>query len=460
MRPTPGQRSLTLYSAVPIRLRRPRCRRRARVAIDVPHPAGALRGSPAYLRNRHRIVCRRCRHRAADVGDARPAARPPASRGARAVGPPRAPAGFGHVDRKDEIGDLARTLEELTARLDAHIKLLESFAGDVAHEFKNPLASIRVAAEVIASTEDHRTAASSRDAHARRRPTGAVGLRVRELARVDAQLAHEEVATVDVSVLLDELVNGFQQRDPRVRFASRTRPLGVYVRFQTASRKSSRTCSIMQRFAPIDSIVEVSITSEGATCIVSVEDRGPGFPPGHVERVFDRFFSYRPEAGGRREHTGWACRLPGRLSKVTAAHSRFESQGWGASVEVRLPLVSGVQPSSRHVQIVSGTGFIRISECSDNQTMFSLKLKAPRLLPAAWIVVAAPFSTSEPPSLGANGLLHPYRRDRSGRARDLYPTLSFAGANVRLAGWHIPARSPRRGTVVYLHGVADNRGSA
>ena len=75
-------------------------------------------------------------------------------------------------------------------------------------------------------------------------------------------------------------------------------------------------------------------------------------------------------------------------------------------------------------------------------------------------MVAAAVLNRELPTLGANGLLHPYRRAIDPGARDLYPTLSFAGANVRLAGWLIPARSPRRGTVVYLHGVADNRGSA
>ena len=60
---------------------------------------------------------------------------------------------FGRIDRKDEIGDLARSLEELAGRLDAHIKLLESFAADVSHEFRNPLAAIRTAAETVASAD-------------------------------------------------------------------------------------------------------------------------------------------------------------------------------------------------------------------------------------------------------------------------------------------------------------------
>jgi pimeloyl-ACP methyl ester carboxylesterase len=92
--------------------------------------------------------------------------------------------------------------------------------------------------------------------------------------------------------------------------------------------------------------------------------------------------------------------------------------------------------------------------------MFSLKLKIAAALAVTLTIVAAAVFNRELPTLGANGLLHPNRRAMGTGSRDAHPTLNFAGADVTLAGWHIPARSPRRGTVVYLHGVADNRGSA
>jgi pimeloyl-ACP methyl ester carboxylesterase len=43
--------------------------------------------------------------------------------------------------------------------------------------------------------------------------------------------------------------------------------------------------------------------------------------------------------------------------------------------------------------------------------------------------------------------------------RGTHPQVTFPGADVTLAGWRFPARGARRGTVVYLHGIADNRGS-
>ena len=51
------------------------------------------------------------------------------------------------------MGDLARALEELTRRLNDRIRLLESFAADVSHEFRNALASIRTAAEMMAQAD-------------------------------------------------------------------------------------------------------------------------------------------------------------------------------------------------------------------------------------------------------------------------------------------------------------------
>ena len=64
------------------------------------------------------------------------------------------------------------------------------------------------------------------------------------------------------------------------------------------------------------------------------------------------------------------------------------------------------------------------------------------------------------PVLGANGLLHPAKREMDAAARSQFPISRYAGSGVDLEGWQVPAAGRRRGAVVYLHGIADNRGSA
>jgi alpha-beta hydrolase superfamily lysophospholipase len=67
---------------------------------------------------------------------------------------------------------------------------------------------------------------------------------------------------------------------------------------------------------------------------------------------------------------------------------------------------------------------------------------------------------SQLPGLGAGGLLHPGRRRVTGPAPASCDEATFAGEGVTLKGWKCHASTSRRGTVVYLHGVADNRTSA
>ena len=74
--------------------------------------------------------------------------------------------------------------------------------------------------------------------------------------------------------------------------------------------------------------------------------------------------------------------------------------------------------------------------------------------------VLAVAANRELASVGADGLLHPARHPMDAEARASHPTTMFDGAGVTLEGWRFPASGRRRGSVVYLHGVADNRASA
>lgn len=357
VRQTPGQRSLTLYSAVPIR-------QGDRVIGVALVSQSTFRILQALYEVRLRIFQIVIASIAAAIvlgllmsaTIVRPLVR--LRRTALALSDRQSTrAGFASVDRKDEVGDLARTLEELTGRLDAHIQLLESFAGDVSHEFKNPLASIRVAAEVIASTDDpaerqRLLTMLTRDVDRLERLVSGV----RELARIDAQLAHEVLTSVDVTALVIELIDGYQQRATTVTFVVATPPPPPIVR-----ASPDRLVQVIENlldnavsFAPHGSVVDVRVSFAEAAALIAVEDRGPGFPAGHVERAFERFFSYRPGNDGRREHMGLGLSIAraiveGYGGSVTAANRN----GGGATIEIRLPASAAVQPSSRATQIAS-----------------------------------------------------------------------------------------------------------
>ena len=85
-----------------------------------------------------------------------------------------------------------------------------------------------------------------------------------------------------------------------------------------------------------------------------------------------------------------------------------------------------------------------------------------RLVVSGMVVLAVLVGTvaTQLPAIGAGGLLYPYR---SPVLRSPPPTCNdttYRGNGVSLKGWHCPTTSTKRGTLVYLHGVADNRASA
>jgi pimeloyl-ACP methyl ester carboxylesterase len=75
------------------------------------------------------------------------------------------------------------------------------------------------------------------------------------------------------------------------------------------------------------------------------------------------------------------------------------------------------------------------------------------------VLIALGLAASQLPSAGAGGLLHPARRRVVGPPPSHCQDAAFAGEGVRLNGWRCPASSGRRGTLIFLHGVGDNRTS-
>ena len=106
-------------------------------------------------------------------------------------------------------------------------------------------------------------------------------------------------------------------------------------------------------------------------------------------------------------------------------------------------------------------------------------LRRPRarvlLLVGIVLIAAGAIVQSQLPAIGAGGLLHPFRRSSVGAPPDSCDAALFDGVGVQLKGWRCRAagdspslgarydssgRTVRRGTLVYLHGIADNRASA
>ena len=220
----------------------------------------------------------------------------------------RLTAKFRATKRLDEIGDLSRALSELSEHLEERMRFVESLAADVAHEFRNPLTSIRAAAEMLAEVDDP----ADRARFARIIQTDIARLErlladVREVTQVDAPL---ELESENEPVVLNELLKALVGSQNYIRDGIRIH-LDLPDREVVVSANADRLVRVFENlldnamgFSPEKGTIRVRLDSQGAWGTVSVIDEGPGIQPEHHGRVFDRFFSYRPGDAHAKEHSG------------------------------------------------------------------------------------------------------------------------------------------------------------
>ena len=340
-RVTPGQRSVTIFSAVPVR-------RQGAItgAVVVSQSTFRLLSTLYAIRLRvfeivvGSIVMAALLTGLAATTVVRPLTR--LRRQALEVAGRRGalPAVFAGARRRDEIGDLARALGELSRRTNDHIRLLESFSADVSHELKNPLASIRTAADTMAESDspDERRRFHGlmvRDvARLERLVSG-----LRDVARVEGQIEHDRIEPVDVGGLLRELADapGAAARSIRVTLALPASPVVVMAARERLAQVIDNVVSNAVSLSPDGGVVSIALTADGRHARVAVEDEGPGIPPSHLERVFDRFFSYRPDDRAR-EHVGLGLAIARQIVESyggsIAASNRTPR---GARFEIVLP---------------------------------------------------------------------------------------------------------------------------
>ena len=187
--------------------------------------------------------------------------------------------------RSDEIGDLERALAELTRRLEEHLQFTESFAADVSHEFKNPLAAIRSATEMALEVDDpgerrrFLTMIQQDVARMERLLTEA-----REISRIDARIDEEELERVSLDQLLEGRRRGLPSapRQPRARVQpGPRRPRGeVMASADRLTQVFENLLANAVSFSPADGTVTVTLRVEDEQAVVDHRRRRPRDPRG------------------------------------------------------------------------------------------------------------------------------------------------------------------------------------
>lgn len=256
--------------------------------------------------------------------------------------------------RHDELGDLSRSLEDMTHSLSERMDAIERFAADVAHEIKNPLTSIRSAIETLDLVSD--PAARARLLAILQNDVNRLDRLVTDISnasRLDAELSRESPKALDLNRLLTEVTSLYEAQlrpgeapgSVRVSFASADpgHPAAILARETPIGQVFRNLIDNARSFSPAEGEVRVSLSRAKGRLITAVEDDGPGIPPDNLETIFERFYTSRPKGRAFGGNSGLGLSIARQIVEAHGgeihAENRHDAAGAviGARFVVDLP---------------------------------------------------------------------------------------------------------------------------
>ena len=248
--------------------------------------------------------------------------------------------------REDEIGVLARAVSDMSAALRQRIDSTEAFAADVAHELKNPLASVRSAVDSLAMVTDPALQTQLidiiRDDVVR---LDRLISDVSEASRLDAELSRARFEPVDLGIVIEGIVRVREERGPQtdVQLAFARPRLGSAVVKGDGSRLARALENLIDNavsFSPPGGLVQIAATRDNDHVLIRVEDQGPGVPENAREVIFNRFHSLRPDTEDFGKHSGLGLAIARAIIDGHGGQIMVEdrpSGAAGACFVIRLP---------------------------------------------------------------------------------------------------------------------------
>jgi signal transduction histidine kinase len=250
--------------------------------------------------------------------------------------------------RGDEIGALAKSFDDLLARLEAAFARERRFIADASHELRTPLTSINANAQMLLRWGD-------RDERVRREGLETIAHESSSLGEmVDGMLAlaradrGEAIPKERVSLAgqAREIVNDAMQRarakSIELSFVAPEKPVYVEANANLLRQMISNLVDNAIKFTP-HGRVEVAVGADRSSAWVEVRDSGPGIPDEDVERIFERF--YRGDNSRTRtiSGTGLGLAIARAIARVHGGDVRAARRPEGGSVfRVSLPLFTNL----------------------------------------------------------------------------------------------------------------------
>lgn len=254
--------------------------------------------------------------------------------------------------RPDEIGRLSGAMRGMVAALYDRIESNEQFAADVAHEIKNPLASLRSAVGTlrVARRDDQRAKLLDVIEHDVRRLDRLVS-DISNASRLDSELVKEEEESFNLVKMLSNVTEylGQEARSKGVEFITDLPSEAIMIDGLEARLAQVFVNLITNAisFCETGDAVRVWARKRENRVLIVVEDTGPGIPEQALTKIFKRFYSERPP-GQFGEHSGLGLAISKQIveahggviwaENIRPTDADIASDPLGARFVVGLPL--------------------------------------------------------------------------------------------------------------------------
>ena len=210
------------------------------------------------------------------------------------------------INRKDEIGELAYSLDAMTKDLLSRMDSIASFAADVSHELKNPLTSLRSAIETLSVIKDK----------TKKKRLMEIVLEdinrldrlitdISDASRLDADLSRDEMTRINLSKLIIEFIEIRNQTIKNVKFKVNVQD-GLLI-----SGNQARLIQVFDNlinnaisFSPENGEINIEAFSKAQKVLVKISDQGQGVSEAKKETIFERFYTERPSNEKFGKHSG------------------------------------------------------------------------------------------------------------------------------------------------------------
>ena len=247
--------------------------------------------------------------------------------------------------RNDELGLLSNSLDDMTLELQKRISHAENFSTDLVHEIRNPLASLKSASEILHDTND---------IDQRKKLVDILSHDVQRIERLitdysqilkdEVALSKEKIKRLDIEPIIKSVVDDFNNIYKLKR--------GIKISYENDKKNKYYINGIENRIEQIianlldnaisfsednkDVLVKVSKLSDSKV-MINILDEGQGFKEKDTNKIFNRFYSNRPDKFG--QHSGLGLNIVKNLvdlhNATIRASNRLDQKG--ASMEIIFP---------------------------------------------------------------------------------------------------------------------------